>query len=630
MIKAFSENNLHLLTQTFNVVLLSGHIPNEWATGVIKPIYKNKGDINDPDNYRGITLLSCLGKLFTSVINERLTVFIDSNQIMSEAQAGFRKGYSTTDQIFTLKCIVELFLCQGRRLFCTFVDYSKAFDSINRAILWKKLISCGISGKVLRVIMNMYKSIKSCVMANGMQSEFFESHVGVRQGENLSPLLFALFLNDMETFFTDQRWNTLKFIDKLYTDSHDEVTGMLNLFVLMYADDTVIMAENEHDMQRNLNLLNDYCNCNKLKVNISKTKIMVFARSKTRLNNIPTFKFGNIDLEQVEDYIYLGICFNWNGSFVKAKKRLHDKASKAMYSLIQKGRRLNLPTDIMLKLFDSCVEPILLYGCEVWGYENVDILEKVHTKFCKFIFGISKYSHNMPVYGELGRYPLSIKIKQRMVRYWTRILKSNEYKLNKVMYTILYNLHCKNVHLSPWIRYVSSIFQNSGSNYIWLTQDCNIDAKIIFKSECDQFMQLWHSRIINRDNDHNVTYSLFKLSHGKEMYTEILPEHLKKALFQFRIGTYILPVNNRKQLDVSRSERICRICDEGVIGDEIHFLFECPKLEDLRIKYMTLGDRMRPNVYNFVHMLQDNDLGTIYSLAKFVFYGLKLYVRCSV
>ena len=218
---------------------------------------------------------------------------------MSEAQAGFGKGYSTTDQIFTLKCIVELFLCQGRRLFCTFVDYSKAFDSIIRATLWKKLISCGISGKVLRVISNMYKSIKSCVMANGMQSEFFESHVGLRQGENLSPLLFALFLNDMETFFTEQKWNTLKFIDKLYTDSHDEVTGMLNLFVLMYADDTVIMAENEHDMQRNLNLLNDYCNCNKLKVNISKTKIMVFARSKTRLNNIPTFKFGNIDLEQV-------------------------------------------------------------------------------------------------------------------------------------------------------------------------------------------------------------------------------------------------------------------------------------------------------------------------------------------
>ena len=107
----------------------------------------------------------------------------------------------------------------------------------------------------------------------------------------------------METFFTEQKWNALKFIDKLYTDSHDEVTGMLNLSVLMYADDTVIMAEDEHDIQRTLNLLNYYCNCNKLKVNISKTKIMVFATSKTRLNNIPTFKFGNINPEQVERII---------------------------------------------------------------------------------------------------------------------------------------------------------------------------------------------------------------------------------------------------------------------------------------------------------------------------------------
>ena len=82
-------------------------------------------------------------------------------------------------------------------------------------------------------------------------------------------------------------------------------------------------------------------------------------------------------------------------------------------------------------------------------------------------------------------------------------------------------------------------------------------------------------------------------------------------------------MNNRKQLDVSRSEIICRICDEGVIGDEIHFLFECQKLEDLRIKYMALGYRIRPNKYNYVRMLQDDDPDTIYSLAKFAFYGLK-------
>ena len=158
-----------------------------------------------------------------------------------------------------------------------------------------------------------------------------------------------------------------------------------------------------------------------------------------------------------------------------------------MDSLIQKGRRLKLLTDIMLKLFDSCVAPILLYGCEVWGYENTDIIEKVHTKFCKFIFCVSTFSHNMPIYGELGRYPLSITIKQRMICYWTRILKSNQHKLNKVMYDILYNLHCKDIHSSGWIKCINTIFQNNGMSYIWATQDCKVDSNKVHECECDQF-----------------------------------------------------------------------------------------------------------------------------------------------
>ena len=77
---------------------------------------------------------------------------MDSYNIISEAQAGFRKGYSTIDHIYTLKCIVDVFLCQGRLLFCTFIDYSKAFDSINRTLLWKKILLFGITGKVFSVI----------------------------------------------------------------------------------------------------------------------------------------------------------------------------------------------------------------------------------------------------------------------------------------------------------------------------------------------------------------------------------------------------------------------------------------------------------------------------------------------
>ena len=143
-------------------------------------------------------------------------------------------------------------------------------------------------------------------------ASFNESHEGLRQGENVSPLLFALFLNDMETFFSAQKWNTIKCVDKLYNYSSGGINAIL------------------HDMQKNLDLLNKYCLCNKLKVNISNTKMMIFARSKTMIHNICTFKFGNTDLDQVEDYVYLGICFNWNGSFVKAKRLLRGEASKAI------------------------------------------------------------------------------------------------------------------------------------------------------------------------------------------------------------------------------------------------------------------------------------------------------------
>ena len=159
------------------------------------------------------------------------------------------------------------------------------------------------------------------------------------------------------------------------------------------------------------------------------------------------------------------------------------------------------------------------------------------------------------------------------------ILKSNQHKLNKVMYDILYNLHCKDIHSSGWIKYINTIFQNNGMSYIWATQDFNVDSNNVYKCECDQFKQLWHSRITcDAIDSNNMMYKTFKYSHGKEKYTEILPEHFKKALLQFRIGSHKLPVNNRKHFNVPRADRHCTHCDQSLMGDEIHFLYECPKL----------------------------------------------------
>ena len=145
---------LRLHTKIFNLVLDSGQITEKWTDGFIIPIYKQKDSINDPDNYRGITILSCLGKLFTSILNTRINSYVEMYGLIGENQAGFRKSYGTLDHIFNMKCLIDLYLCKKKHLFCAFIDYKKAFDSVDRIALWRKLLNNNLDGKVLIAIMN--------------------------------------------------------------------------------------------------------------------------------------------------------------------------------------------------------------------------------------------------------------------------------------------------------------------------------------------------------------------------------------------------------------------------------------------------------------------------------------------
>ncbi len=122
------------LVHYFNLILDSGIIPSDWTLGIIIPIFKKKGSINDPDNYHGITLLSCIGKFFTLLINTRHTKFMDDTNLMEEEQAGFRSQYPTLDHIFTLHCIIDLYTRKWKNLYCAFVDFRKAFDTVDRCL----------------------------------------------------------------------------------------------------------------------------------------------------------------------------------------------------------------------------------------------------------------------------------------------------------------------------------------------------------------------------------------------------------------------------------------------------------------------------------------------------------------
>jgi hypothetical protein len=171
----------------FNLIFSCGIIPDSWLVGIIKPIYKNKRDPNNLDNYRAICLTYNMGKLFTSILNSRLNKLSDDIGLISGVQGGFRKGYSVQESLFVMHSLISLYLSSGKKLFCDCVDFKKAFDIVWRIGLWQKLIKNKIGGEMFRVILNLYTDIKSCVKNGDLHSNFFTCETGVRQAKRYPP-----------------------------------------------------------------------------------------------------------------------------------------------------------------------------------------------------------------------------------------------------------------------------------------------------------------------------------------------------------------------------------------------------------------------------------------------------------
>ena len=296
-LKDSAQYLLPLLSKYFNQILDSGILPECWLTGIIKPIYKGKGDNADVNSYRPITLLSCFGKLFTSILNTRLKIFLENNNILTPAQAGFRKNFSVIDNIFVIQTLIDLLKVSKKKLYCVFVDFTKAFDTVWRAGLWHKMMKTGISGRFLDIVKNMYSDIESAVMVNQDVSPFFSCNSGVRQGENLSPLLFSIFVNDLENVLSNK---TCKGIN--LECSEDNFTIFIQLLILLYADDIVLFSDNPNDLQKTLNVFNEYCKTWKLKVNLKKTKVVNFGGGPAKRCKQKLY-FGEKEIELVDNLV---------------------------------------------------------------------------------------------------------------------------------------------------------------------------------------------------------------------------------------------------------------------------------------------------------------------------------------
>ena len=281
------------------------------------PIHK-KGSLDDPTNYRGIALVSCLSKFYYSIINKRALKYATENGIIAENQLGFLPGNRTSDAHLILHNLINKYCHKNQDKVCgCFVDISKAFDCIPRQNLFQKLLDNGITGKVFDSIRNLYNGDKTFIKINDKISQGNEVGKGVRQGCIMSPLLFNIFMADLP--------------EKLSKKDSVSLEDKQKVNCLIWADDILLLTETETGMNHMLKDLDVYCKTNGLTINFDKTKCMIFNKTGRLLRR--NFIHGNSKIETVRSYKYLGLVFTPSGEIKSSLEDLRSRALKAYMSL---------------------------------------------------------------------------------------------------------------------------------------------------------------------------------------------------------------------------------------------------------------------------------------------------------
>uniref|UniRef100_A0AAV2J1Z3 Reverse transcriptase domain-containing protein n=1 Tax=Knipowitschia caucasica TaxID=637954 RepID=A0AAV2J1Z3_KNICA len=352
-LKADVDTCVELFYPLFIKIWEEEEIPAEWKEGYLIKLPK-KGDLSSCSNYRGITLLSIPGKVFNRILLNRMKDAVDPH--LRDQQAGFRKERSCTDQIATLRIILEQSLEWNSPMYVNFIDYEKAFDSVDRQSLWKLLRHYGVPEKITNIIRKSYEGT-TCRIVHGRQpTDAFGVRTGVRQGCLLSPCLFLLAIDWVMKTSTNQMRNGIQWT--LWEQLDD----------LDFADDLALLSHTHQQMQEKTSRVAN--NSARLGLHINRGKSKVFKINAS--NNTPITVQGEA-LEEVDSFTYLGsILDKYGGTDEDVRTRI-GKARTAFQQLKNIWGSSTISITTKIRLFNTIVKPILLYGAETWRTTVVTI-----------------------------------------------------------------------------------------------------------------------------------------------------------------------------------------------------------------------------------------------------------------
>ena len=389
------EEFLDALLKLVEEVWKESSVPRDWSNAVLVPIPK-KGDLSNCDNWRGIALLDVVGKVVARVLQERLQEL--SEEELPESQCGFRKGRSCTDMTFTVRQLVEKSWEHRTKLFMTFIDLKKAYDSIPRCALWTALRKLGVPEKTIQLIRSFHQNMEARISLEGELSEAIEVENDLRQGCCMAPVLFNLY-----TCLMMECWHAkvktvagvgveLKYkVDKKLFRRYTQNALQRELTECMFADDGALLASTRAGAEVAVTEFQSTSSDFGLTVSIPKTKHMVAGREVEDCDRAPIPVRGG-EVASVGEFPYLGSIVATDGRVDVEVERRISQASRAFGALrkpVFLDRNLRLETK--RKIYQACVLSVLLYGSECWTMlrKHMKKLDAFHHRCIRTIRGIT-------------------------------------------------------------------------------------------------------------------------------------------------------------------------------------------------------------------------------------------------
>ena len=456
--------------------------PN-FKRSTLRPFLKKAGeDATQPDNFRPIALLNVLMKVYEHMIKSRLVPLLEKKNFFSPAQAAYRTEKSTVDHIFVIQELFYHYRFVGgrwdkrKKLYLCFLDLRKAFDSVPRNLLFKKLESLGLEGKMLKVIQDLYTSNTASVRVGQYESDTFLINSGVMQGSTLGPILFAIFINDL--------------LNQLHCSKLGACVGGVTVSSLGFADDIVLVADSESKMQELIDICETWSSRNGMCFNVTKCKVMVLNGA----NEQRIWKLFDQTLEVKKLYKYLGVTLSstrLTSLYTNHFNKIIKKASKRLHCIRHFGfERDGLRPLTSIRMYMVLIRPILEYAAQTLSFRHyyfkttknennnydtptdtesfVSKLEKLQNKLLKHIIPCPRSTPPALVRLFTGVEPMVARIETLKLRYF--------WKLS----------HCKNSLAAQIYRYKRDNFLETDKGFLHevFTICCKLDCLDIWHGIC--------------------------------------------------------------------------------------------------------------------------------------------------